>query len=284
MNYEEHNKLFHELKPELLSITVNKEILIRMMKKKFGLNDLELRYIIGVFSKEILLDALDCLVGTEDKTEVLKILMMGKDKQTLAEPCFPRTSSYGLLQSRPKPVLFRFDSCRIHLRIWELSLSDSDEACEVVGLKPDIHLSLDPLLTFLILSSVPERLHSALRFLFGRGSNDIDPYKHTFGYRFHLLVEKNGKNSEYLMGLTDRKGNWDISYARVVKESNINRVFPTFHPPVPGEFTEEEMIRLSLGLLLFLEEYRKTSSLFKTNRRSGRRKKRKTRSRSRVSF
>ena len=73
MNYEEHNKLFHELKPELQSITVNKEILIRMMKK-FGLNDLELRYILGVFSKEILGDALDCLVETEDKTDVLKIL------------------------------------------------------------------------------------------------------------------------------------------------------------------------------------------------------------------
>jgi len=264
MDYEEKKILYSQLQDEQLSIAVRKEIVVKWMKTKFGLNDFEFRYILGVFSKQILDETLSCILETDRKTDVFASIMLNKDSGTLSEPCFPRAGSYGLLQSKPIPILFQFDSCRVCLRLWESSLSDSDEICEATDLKLDILFWPYNLLN----ASIPEfdtaRLYSSLRFLFGCGTEDYDPYSSTFGYRFHLLVEKSGETSEYLLGLTDRKGGWDVSYGRISKKNETDdTAFPIPRPPVQEEFAEEEMIRFSFALFLFLEEYHKTSSLFR---------------------
>lgn len=49
MNFEEKNELFKCLKKNFTSAEVRKEIIIRAIKRKFSLDDFELRSILGVF-------------------------------------------------------------------------------------------------------------------------------------------------------------------------------------------------------------------------------------------
>lgn len=71
MNFEEKNELFRCLKKNFTSAEVRKEIIIKAIKRKFSLDDFELRSILGVFSLKKLEDLLDSIC-TNDKNMTVK--------------------------------------------------------------------------------------------------------------------------------------------------------------------------------------------------------------------
>lgn len=103
---------------------------------------------------------------------------------------------------------------------------------------------------------------SILQFLFGPGRN-YDEYKSSFGYLFHLFIERGGSNFEYIMGLTDKKGGWDIFFGRIEENNTIEDWFQQPKAAIPEEFSEEDMIRFSAAFFIFLKDYHEMSSLFK---------------------
>lgn len=263
MNFEEKNELFKCLKKNFTSAEVRKEIIIRAIKRKFSLDDFELRSILGVFSLKKLEDLLDSIFTNDKKmTDILKILATKNHKEGFSEPYYHRLRSYGLLQSKPIPLCFQFDSFRVYLRLWDLSLETSNERARILGADTLFSFFVVDLCETLIPTFNTTRFVSILQFLFGPGRN-YDEYKSSFGYLFHLFIERGGNNFEYIMGLTDKKGGWDIFFGRIEENNTIEDWFQEPKPAIPEEFSEEDMIRFSVAFFIFLKDYHEMSSLFK---------------------
>ena len=219
MNFKEKNELFKCLKKNFTSAEVRKEIIITIKRRA------------GLFGGPVRASA-------RTASGAPSIPHAGNADRRGSEPHYHRVRSYGLLQSKPIPLCFQFDSFRAYLRLWDLSLETSNERARILGADALFSFFVVDLCETLIPTFNTTRFVSILQFLFGPGRN-YDEYKSSFGYLFHLFIERGGNNFEYIMALTDKKGGWDIFFGRIEENNTIEDWFQEPKPAIPEEFSEE---------------------------------------------
>ena len=87
-------------------------------------------------------------------------------------------------------------------------------------------------------------LYAALRVLFGESTTMYDEYKCSFGFPFHVTVNKNNEQFEYIFNFTDIKGGITFLFRKLLLTENEIEQYKTINllrEPIEKEFSETEM-------------------------------------------
>lgn len=100
-------------------------------------------------------------------------------------------------------------------------------------------------------------LYAALKIAFGESTTMYDDYKCSFGFPFHIIVNKNEKKFEYLVNFTDIKGGITFLFRKLLLTENEIEQYKTINllrNPIENEFSETEMHYFMDWFMSFLRD------------------------------
>ena len=89
-------------------------------------------------------------------------------------------------------------------------------------------------------------LYAALRVLFGESTTMYDEYKCSFGFPFHVTVNKNNEKFEYIFNFTDIKGGITFLFRKLLLTENEIEQYKTINllrEPIEKEFSEVILLK-----------------------------------------
>lgn len=96
------------------------------------------------------------------------------------------------------------------------------------------------------------KMYMVLYTLFGP-HNAYDDFKCTFSYNFKLKIEKEGKQLEYGLDVTEVKGHmpYFTYYRKTLQDESVN----VYQNPMQDEFSNKNMRHCPMGFIHFLERF-----------------------------
>lgn len=99
------------------------------------------------------------------------------------------------------------------------------------------------------------RLYAALKHLFGESTTAYDDYKCSFGYPFVVKIVRDGRESRYVMKVTDLKGGINFQFRKILGSAHELEEFPNravLRKPMEHDFSSGEMQFLMTWFVFYL--------------------------------